>query len=64
MELAADVWELLNDKPDIYSLVLENIEGGPVEITGDEIQILYDEGKIKLFPSTYRIIKYTNDNTA
>ena len=61
MELDADVWDLLKDKPAIYSLVLKNTEGVPVEVTGDEIQTLYDEGKIKLFPATYRI-KYTNDN--
>ena len=60
LQLEADIWELLKNNPDIYSLVLISIEGNPVEVTGENLYAMCTEGKITLYPATYRLV-YDND---
>lgn len=56
LQIEADVWGLLDQKPDAYSFILVNPEGGPVEITGARLRALRDGGEITIHPATYRLV--------
>ena len=56
LQIEADVWGLLDQKPDAYSFILINPEGEPVEITGARLRALRDGGEITIHPATYRLV--------
>ena len=60
IQLEADIWGLFDKHPKSYSLVLLNIEGDPVEVSGARLRAMRDTGEITLYPSTYRIV-YEDD---
>lgn len=61
LQIEADVWGLLEEKPEVYSFILVNPEGEPVEMTGARLRALCDGGEIKLHPATYRLVMSTGD---
>ncbi|WP_316185720.1 sacsin N-terminal ATP-binding-like domain-containing protein [Bradyrhizobium sp. SZCCHNRI1003] len=56
LQIEADVWGLLDQKPDTYSFILVNPEGEPVEMTGARLRALRDGGEITIHPATYRLV--------
>jgi hypothetical protein len=56
LQIDAEVWGLLDQKPDIYSFILVNPEGDPVEITGNRLRALRDGGQMTIHPATYRLV--------
>jgi hypothetical protein len=56
LQLEADVWGLLDQKPDLYSFILINPEGDPVEMTGVRLRALRDGGELTIHPATYRLV--------
>ncbi|NTJ06910.1 sacsin N-terminal ATP-binding-like domain-containing protein [Rhizobium lusitanum] len=56
LQLEADVWGLLDQKPDLYSFILINPEGEPVEMTGVRLRALRDGGELTIHPATYRLV--------
>lgn len=56
LQLEADVWGLLDQKPDFYSFILNNPEGDPVEMTGVRLRALRDGGELTIHPATYRLV--------
>jgi hypothetical protein len=56
LQIEADVWGLLDQKPDNYSFILVNTEGEPVEMTGARLRALRDGGEIAIHPATYRLV--------
>lgn len=56
LQLEADVWGLLDQKPELYSFILINPEGGPVEMTGARLRALRDGGELTIHPATYRLV--------
>ncbi|MBY3260300.1 ATPase [Rhizobium laguerreae] len=56
LQLEADVWGLLDQKPDVYSFILINPEGDPVEMTGVRLRALRDGGELTIHPATYRLV--------
>lgn len=56
LQLEADVWGLLDQKPDVYSFILINPEGDPVEMTGARLRALRDGGELTIHPATYRLV--------
>jgi len=56
LQIEADAWGLLDQKPDIYSFVLVDPEGGAVEMTGARLRALRDAGEITIHPATYRLV--------
>ena len=56
LQIEADVWGLLDQKPDSYSFILVNTEGDPVEMTGARLCALRDGGEITIHPATYRLV--------
>lgn len=56
LQIEADVWGLLDQKPDVYSFIFVNPEGKPVEMTGTRLRALRDDGEITIHPATYRLV--------
>ncbi|WP_287339769.1 ATPase [Mesorhizobium sp.] len=56
LQIEADVWGLADQKPDIYSFILVNSEGEPVEMTGARLRSLRECGGITIHPATYRLV--------
>lgn len=56
LQLEADVWGLLDQKPDLYSFILINPEGDAVEMTGARLRALCDGGELTIHPATYRLV--------
>ncbi|MBX9650467.1 MAG: ATPase [Xanthobacteraceae bacterium] len=61
LQLEADVWGLLDQKPDIYSFILINPEGETVEMTGVRLRALRDDGELTIHPATYRLVYDLDD---
>lgn len=61
LQLEADVWGLLDQKPDVYSFILINPEGDPVEMTGVCLRALRDGGELTIHPATYRLVYDLDD---
>jgi len=56
LQLEADIWGLIDEHPETYALILSDNEGNPVEITGSRLRAMRDEGKVTLYPATYRLV--------
>ncbi len=56
LQLEAEIWSLLERKPDLYALVLVDIEGNPIEMRGDSLLALRDDGAISFHPAAYRLV--------
>lgn len=56
LEIEADVWSLLDQRSDLYALVLADARGRALEVTGSQLRELRDRGEITLHPATYRIV--------
>ena len=61
LQLEADVWGLLDQKPELYSFILINPEGGAVEMTGARLRILRAGGELTIHPATYRLVYDLDD---
>lgn len=61
LQLEADLWSLLDQKPDLYSFILINPEGDPVEMTGARLRALRDDGELTIHPATYRLVYDLDD---
>ncbi len=61
LQLEADLWGLLDQKPDLYSFILINPEGDPVEMTGARLRALRDGGELTIHPATYRLVYDLDD---
>lgn len=56
LQLEAEVWNMVDRFPDKYRLVLVNADNEPIEITGDNLREMQDQGALTLHPSTYRLV--------
>lgn len=55
LQLAADLWHAFRELPGQYSLILASADGAPIEISGKELNKLETDGRLKLYPASYRI---------
>jgi len=62
LQLEADIWGLIENFPEIYALILSNSQGVPEEVQGAHLRNMRDDGKITLYPATYRLV-YNNDKS-
>ena len=63
LQLEADIWRLIDQHPESYAVILSDIEGQPVEITGTRLRAMCDDGEVTLYPATYRLV-YGDDGHA
>jgi hypothetical protein len=56
LELDADLWGLMDSRPELYALVLSTPEGDPVEMPAVRLRTMVDEGDLRLYPASYRLV--------
>lgn len=56
LELEVEIWSIVEKSPETYVLVLANLEGAPIEVTGDQLREMQESGTLSLHPSTYRLV--------
>ncbi|MGD9628513.1 MAG: sacsin N-terminal ATP-binding-like domain-containing protein [Pyrinomonadaceae bacterium] len=57
LEVDTDVFGLLRNHPDLYSLVIVDSEDAPIELTGERIDEMRRDRMLSLLPATYRIVR-------
>ena len=60
LQIDADVWRLMETKPEVYALILLNPQGAPIEVTGSCLKALQSERQLVLYPATYRLVFETD----
>ena len=55
LQLDADIWELCQQYPGLYSLVLINEDGAPIQIPGSKLVDMRKQDRLVLYPATYRL---------
>lgn len=56
LQIEADVWRLMETKPENYALILVDIQGRPTSVTGSCLKAMEAEGQVVLYPATYRLV--------
>ena len=62
LQLEAEIWSIAEKFPETYVLVLSDLEGQPIEITGAQLREMQDRGELTLHPSTYRLVLKNDDD--
>ena len=57
LEVDTDVFGLLRNHPDLYSLVIVDVDDAPIELTGERVDEMRRDGELSLLPATYRIVR-------
>lgn len=55
LEIPTDVWHLIEEHPQQYALILEDANGNPIEMPGDNLLNLKECEILRLSPATYRL---------
>jgi hypothetical protein len=63
LQLDADVWNLCDQHPDKYTLLLVDADDTPLEITGRRLREMCNGGKLTLYPAKYRLVYKSNGET-
>lgn len=56
LEIDASVWDRVDQAPETHALVLAAVDGQPTAVTGQQLRALRHQGRITLFPATYRVV--------
>jgi hypothetical protein len=56
IELAADIWYLLQNQTDRYSLIVRSPAGAGVELSGRDLVQQIESDRVRLYPASYRLI--------
>ena len=62
LQLEAEIWQLCQETPDLYSLVLTNTSGIPIELSGYQLLRMREQEELILYPATYRLVYKGEDN--
>lgn len=63
LDVPAEVWNAVSERPDAYSIVLKSAEGLPAEYPGQLLVELRETGRIGIYPAAYRV-KYEDSDEA
>ncbi len=55
VEIGADLWDLIKSDPKSAAIIIKMDNDHPLELTGSDLLKLQSEGKIVLYPATYRL---------
>ena len=56
LQIDAEVWGLIERFPETYAFVLVDSQGRPIELIGSLVQSMKEDGSIKLYPASYRVV--------
>lgn len=60
LQIDAEVWSMVDKFPKNHALLLSSPSGNIVEIGGEKLRAMCEEGNLILYPATYRLV-YQND---
>ena len=55
LQLEAEIWELCQRFPDLYSLILTTVNGFPTEVDGNQLVKMQEQHALVLYPAAYRL---------
>ncbi|WBL64255.1 sacsin N-terminal ATP-binding-like domain-containing protein [Thauera sp. WB-2] len=55
LQIDAAVWSLIDAQPETHALILANPQGNAIEVSGAALKRMRDEGRLGLYPATYRM---------
>ena len=55
LQLDADIWEICQRYPTLYSLVLTDVNGAPIQIPGSQLVEMRKQDRLVLYPATYKL---------
>ncbi|GBE29034.1 hypothetical protein BMS3Bbin04_00041 [bacterium BMS3Bbin04] len=61
LQLDADVWRLCYKYPNKYSLLLQDDDDEPLEVTGLRLMDMREKGKLLIYPAKYRLVYKSSD---
>jgi len=56
LQIEADIWGLIEKFPELYTLVLLDMQDAPIELVGVRLRSMRESGEITLHPATYRLV--------
>ena len=56
LQIDAEVWGLIERFPDTYAFLVADVQERPVELIGSRLQSMKEDGVIKLYPASYRVV--------
>ena len=56
LRIEADTWGLLKANPSIYALILTDVEGNAVEVSGTSLFEMVNQRELTLYPANYRLV--------
>jgi hypothetical protein len=56
LQIASEIWDAIRKSPEDHSLIVTAMDGTPQEISGTGLVQMVSEGKLVLFPATYRVV--------
>jgi hypothetical protein len=56
LQIASEIWDACRKAPDSHSLIVATVDGKPQELTGTGLVAMVSEGKLVLYPATYRVV--------
>lgn len=56
LQIDADVWNLCDQHPDKYALLLVNADDTPLVVTGLQLREMCNSGELTLYPAKYRLV--------
>ena len=61
LQIQAEIWDLCQQSPQLYSLILTNVNNVPIEIKGSQLVEMKKQDRLVLHPATYRL-EYRGDD--
>lgn len=55
LELNAENWHVIEEKPELYSMILIDLAGNPKILNGKQLLELREKGDLKISPAKYRL---------
>jgi len=56
LQIDAEVWGLIDKFPETYAFVLADPQERPIELIGSRLRSMKEDGTVKLYPATYRVV--------
>ena len=56
LQIDADVWNLCDQHPDKYALLLVNADDTPLVVTGLQLREMCNSGELTLYPAKYGLV--------
>lgn len=55
LEISSEIWDACRRVPERHSLIVATVDDKSQELTGTTLVRMVDEGKLVLYPATYRL---------